>query len=172
MRATIYCLVDVGGVVHASDGAQSYAEVAAHCGLSEDACQKYRFELTSRRLLVDRGDPAGQRAVRTHLDQRVGTPDRLMQFAADGHLGKAALLDLVTTDQRQAYLDACAAIEKKFTNDCAAANDPCLEAGCSVEGEICLQPLLRAGAEYHKACAAQWIKIFANPSVRIDVWKN
>ena len=28
--------------------------------------------------------------------------------------------------------------------------------------EVCLQPLLRAGTEYHKACAAEWVKLFAN----------
>jgi hypothetical protein len=29
-----------------------------------------------------------------------------------------------------------------------------------MDGEVCLQPLLRAGTEYHKACAAEWTKLF------------
>jgi hypothetical protein len=122
--------------------------------------------------MVERGDPASRQAAGTFMNHCVGTPKRLTQFAANGHLPKAALLDLITPPKRQAFLDACAVIEKKFTDDCAAANDPCLESGCAVEGEVCLQPLLRAGNEYHKACAAQWIKIFANRRNRIDVWKN
>lgn len=32
--------------------------------------------------------------------------------------------------------------------------------------------VLRASVEYHKACAAEWIKIFRNPSARVDIWKN
>ena len=68
-------------------------------------------------------------------------------------------------------LEACANIEKQYTEDCAAQNDPCLESGCSVvgvEGETCLQPLLMASLAYHKACAAEWMKFFRNPNARID----
>ena len=64
------------------------------------------------------------------------------------------------------------AFEKKYTDDCAAEHDPCLESGCAVEGEICLQPLLKAGIEYQKACAAEWIKMFENPRNRIEAWKT
>ncbi len=172
MEDTIYCLVDTGGTVYVQDGADSYADVAAHCALNEDECEEYRFDLTNRRWLKDRGRPTSDRAVRTYIDQCAGTPDRLMTFAAEGHLPKRTLLNLITPDKRQAYLDACTAVEKKYTDDCAAENDPCLEPGCAVENEICLQPLLKAGIEYHKACAAEWIKMFANPRNRIEVWKN
>ena len=172
MEATIFCLVDVGGRAHVKDGAESYADVAAACGLDDKTCQQYRFDLSDRRLLTDRGSPANDRVVRAYMDQHVGTPEQLMTFAAEGHLPKQVLLNLVTIGKRRAYLDACAVIEKKYTDDCAAKNDPCLESGCAVEGEICLQPLLRAGSEYHKACAAEWIKTFANPRNRIEVWRN
>jgi hypothetical protein len=82
------------------------------------------------------------------------------------------LANLLELRHRHAYLDACAAIEKKYTENCTATNDPCLESGCALEGEICLEPLMRAGVEYHQACAAEWIKVFADPRNRIDAWKH
>jgi hypothetical protein len=106
------------------------------------------------------------------VDHRIETTEELTQCAAQGILPKSVLVNLIDIDHRQAYLDACAVIEKKYTEDCTATDDPCLESGCAVEGEICLQPLLRAGAEYHKASAAEWIKLFAKPGNRIDSWKN
>ena len=96
------------------------------------------------------------------MDDALNTPERLMTLAADGRLTKHALATLLTAESRPQFLDACAGVEKKYTDDCAAAKDPCLESGCAAEGEICLQPLLRAGTEYHKACAAEWLKLFAD----------
>jgi hypothetical protein len=101
-----------------------------------------------------------------------GIPEELMKVAAQGRLPKSALVNLLDFEHRQAFLDACAVIERKYTEDCTATNDPCLESGCAVEGEICLEPLLRAGIEYHRACAAEWIKLFADPRNRIAAWKN
>ena len=94
-----------------------------------------------------------------------------MTLAAEGHLPKGTLASLLKSEYRRLYLEACANIEKQYTEDCAAQNDPCLESGCAVvgvEGETCLQPLLRASLAYHKACAAEWMKIFRNPHARID----
>jgi hypothetical protein len=105
-------------------------------------------------------------------DERVGTLEELMKNAEQGRLPKSVLVNLLDIQHRQAYLDACARIEKKYTEDCTATNDPCLESGCAVEGEVCLQPLLKAGIEYHRACAAEWIKLFADPRNRIDAWKH
>ena len=96
------------------------------------------------------------------MDDLLDTPERLMALAAEGRLTKHALSALLAVQPRHVFLDACAAIEKNYTDDCAAANDPCLESGCSMDGEVCLEPLLRAGTEYHKACAAEWVKLFAN----------
>ena len=175
MDGTIYCLVDARGSVYAKDGAESHADVAAHFGLNKRDCQQYRFDLTDRRLLVDRATPSGAIAAQAYVNQRVGTPKRLMQFAEGGHLSKGVLVNLLDVENRRPYLEACAAIEKKYTEECTARNDPCLESGCSIDqaaGEICLQPLLRAGVDYHKACAAEWIKLFRRPKNRIDAWKN
>ena len=172
MDAMIYCLVDAGGKVYVKDGAQSHADVAADFGLDEHACEAYRFDLATRRLLRDRGDGANDRAARTHVLQYVGTPEKLMTFAAAGRLPKRVLLRLLAVGSRQPYLDACAVVEKTYTDDCARQNDPCLESGCAVEGEICLQPLLRAGIDYQAACAAEWVKFFANVGNRVDAWKH
>ncbi len=103
-----------------------------------------------------------------NLDQFAGSSERLMQFAAEGHFTKAELADLLTAESRAAYLEACAAIEKAYTEACTAQKDPCLESGCASEGEICLQPVLRAGPEYQRACGVEWIKKFRNPQNRID----
>ena len=93
------------------------------------------------------------------MDDALDTPEHLMARAAEGRLTKHALATLLAATPRRVFLEACAAIEKGYTGDCAT--DPCLEAGCSMEGEACLQPLLRAGTAYHKACAAEWAKLFA-----------
>jgi hypothetical protein len=175
MDGTIYCLVDTSGTVYVKDFAESHADVAAHFALNESDCQQYRFDLTDRRLLTDRATPSSAIAAQEYLNQRFGTPDRLMEFAEDGRLSKGVLVNLLDVESRRSYLGACAAIEKKYTEECAAKNDPCLESGCSIDqaaGEICLEPLLNAGIDYHKACGAEWIKLFRKPRNRIDAWKH
>ena len=104
-------------------------------------------------------------------DRTMRSPEELLTFAAEGHLPKRTLASLLKSEYRRLYLEACANIEKQYTEDCAAQNDPCLESGCAVvgvEGETCLQPLLRASLAYHKACAAEWMNIFRNPNARSD----
>ena len=174
MDAILYYLVDPDGKVYVKHEAQSFAEVARAFGLTESRCQEYRFDLSSRRLLVDRATPASALAVQEYVSQRFGSPDRLMKFAEEGHLPKHILVNLLSFDQRRLYMDGCAQIERRYTEACTAQNDPCLESGCSVEGEDenCLQPLLNAGIEYQRACAAEWLKLFRVPAKRIDAWKN
>jgi hypothetical protein len=99
------------------------------------------------------------------------TPEQVMRYAIEGRLSKHSLATLLNLQPRRVFLDACAAIEKKYTDDCAAAKDPCLESGCSAEGERCLQPLLRAGTEYHRACGAEWVKLFADRENRLSTWR-
>lgn len=175
MGGTIFCLVDATGGVYTKDGAASYAEVVASFGLNERECQKYRFDLTSRRVLVDRGTLSSGIAAETYLAQHVGTPERLMHFAEEGHVRKDVLGELLDVTSRRSYLEACANIEKQYTAECAAKNDACLESGCSIDqasGETCLQPLLNAGIDYDKACAAEWLKLFRSRQNRVDAWKN
>jgi hypothetical protein len=89
--------------------------------------------------------------------------EQFMRLAEDGQVPKDVLAEMLEPESRGIYLQACAAIERRYTEACDAAGDPCLESGCSVDhqhGEACLQPLLRAETEYHKACAAEWIRLF------------
>lgn len=97
------------------------------------------------------------------------TPEQLVTYAIEGRLSKHELARVLTVDARRVYFDACAAIELNYTHDCGAL-DPCLECGCSAEGERCLQPLLRAGTDYHKACGAEWATLFADRGNRDASW--
>ena len=85
----------------------------------------------------------------------------VVKAAVDGRLSKPVLTGLLPPEKRTAFLAACAHIEKQYTEACGATGDPCLESGCALEGEVCLQPLLRAGDDYHKACAAEWLKLMS-----------
>jgi hypothetical protein len=146
VSGTIYCLIDPGGRTYVKEDARSHAEVAADFGLDENACRQFLFDTDD--------------------------PEALIGFAAEGHLPKRVLMNLLAAERRPAYARTCAAIEKHYTDECAAKNDPCLESGCAVEGEVCLQPLLQAEDDYHKACAAEWIKLFAIPSNRVEGWRH
>src|SRR5512140_2217783 len=99
------------------------------------------------------------------VDISVGT-EQLIELARAGRLPKDELAKLLAVDQRQPYLDACAAIERQYTEACAATHDPCLEDGCACEGDVCLQPIQRAEGEYLRACGEEWIKRFADPAHR------
>lgn len=75
---------------------------------------------------------------------------------------RQVLVDLLDARRRRLFLQACTRIEQAYTAECAATNDPCLESGCAIDqaaGEVCLQPLLRAGRDYDAACAAEWVKL-------------
>jgi hypothetical protein len=89
--------------------------------------------------------------------------EQFMRLAEDGQVPKDVLANMLEPVSRRMYLEACASIERRYTEACDASGDPCLESGCSIDhehGETCLQPLLRAEPEYLKACGAEWIKLF------------
>ena len=102
------------------------------------------------------------------METKMQTPEQLMADAAEGRFTKDELAAFLTIANQRPFLDACARVEKKFTEDCTAKPDRCLEAGCAAEGEICLQPLLHAGSAYSKACAAAWLPIFRESKNRAD----
>jgi hypothetical protein len=85
-----------------------------------------------------------------------GSLTSMIPVAAEVRLSKLQLADLLPIGKRQAFLVACAGLEKRYTDDCAAKNDPCLESGCAAEGEVCLEPLLRAESDYAKECRVLW----------------
>jgi hypothetical protein len=102
----------------------------------------------------------------------IGTPEHVMEMARQGRLSKEALVRFLAIDKRQDYLKQCGAIEKRFTEACTATGDPCLEGGCAVEGEVCLQPLMNAGLDYYKACGDAFVAIFADARNRSDGWER
>jgi hypothetical protein len=101
----------------------------------------------------------------------VVSPDDVIAHAIDGRLSKHALAGLLAPPARHAFYEACARIEMRYTSECRDLDDPCLESGCSMEGERCLQPILRAGIDYYKACGAEWAKLFADTANRDESWK-
>ena len=94
----------------------------------------------------------------------------LGKLAKDGNPAKADLADSLIPEARYAFLDKCAAIERRLTTQCAATGEPCLESGCALEGEACLNAVLNADAEYHQACAAEWLILFSDPHKRSAEW--
>ena len=101
----------------------------------------------------------------------ISRPEQVMACAIEGRLTKHALASLLAPGPRWGFLDACAVIEKGYTDACTAAKDPCLESGCACVGEVCLQPLLQASTEYQSRCGAEWAKRFAEPYNRDASWK-
>jgi hypothetical protein len=163
MNGMIACSVDNHGQMHVSNEAGALGEARV----------TYLFDLGTRRLLgLDGHTPAQSPEMEAYLQQVVGTPEGLMHLASEGGLLKRELADLLVSEKRQAFLDACAVIEKGYTDACAAENDPCLERGCAVEGEICLEAILKNRTEYEKAVAAEWAKLFADQRNRVDAWKH
>jgi len=98
--------------------------------------------------------------------------DQTMAHAIGGRLAKEALARMLNPSSRQAFLAACARIERRYTEACTSANDPCLESGCSCEDEVCLQPLVRADAEIRRAYGAEWATLFADPDNRDPFWAS
>jgi hypothetical protein len=88
------------------------------------------------------------------------SPAQLMHFAEQGILAKADMAQLLPAEPRAEFLDACARVEKDFTRACAADGDFCLASGCALEGESCLNALLKAGPEYNKACGRLWLPLY------------
>jgi hypothetical protein len=101
----------------------------------------------------------------------VDTPEDVMTRAIEGHMPTHALAGLLTPEARRAFYEACGRIEQRYTSECRDANNPCLESGCSMDGERCLQPILRAGIEYDRACGEEWVKLFADGANRDASWK-
>lgn len=117
-------------------------------------------------------DHSGKVHMTNGFDECVGTAEHLVALAREGQMSKTLLAALLDPEVRPQYLDACAQIEKAYTESCTATNDPCLASGCALEGEVCLQPLLRDETGYQKECAAAWAGFFADPHNRIAAWQH
>jgi hypothetical protein len=99
----------------------------------------------------------------TDVQTAVAAPGRLIDDARAGRLHKLELAQMLNPSARAIFLDFCAAIERRYTEACTAKNDPCLEGGCALEGEICLQPLQRASEEYDRACGNAFVELYLDP---------
>lgn len=106
--------------------------------------------------------------------ETIDSPEKLMEFVKTVHLSKASLAALLKPESQQAFLGACAVIEKEATDKCGSSGDPCLEDGCAFEGtnEVCLNAVLLSEEKCLRACTDVWVKIFENPENRIDVWRS
>jgi hypothetical protein len=85
---------------------------------------------------------------------------QLMHLAEEGLLEKQELADLLTPELRCEFLNGCEAVERDFTRACATDGNFCLPGGCALEGEACLNALLKVGPEYNKACGWLWLPLF------------
>jgi hypothetical protein len=121
-------------------------------------------QLTTRLPTVCRGSRFA------HQSRMKNNADTLMTDAAEGRLPKHVLAELLAPEWRAQFLAACASLEKQYTDVCIAKNDPCLESGCALVGETCLEPLLEEGTDYQKACGAEWVRLFANAGHRAEGW--
>ena len=99
------------------------------------------------------------------------TPGDVIAQAIAGRLSKQALAGLLAPDARRGFYDGCSRIEQGYTSACRDLNDPCLDSGCAMVGEACLQSIQRVGGDFDKACGAEWATLFADAANRDPFWK-
>lgn len=167
MSNTITCFINRDG------------NVVIGSGVGVDQRKEFQFDLEQRQIV---GSQLGQwpftteqsdyKAVHDFFKQNVGTPEKLMEFVKEASLSKLELAKLLNRTVRGFYLNVCAGIEKGITEACTAQNDPCLEGGCALEGQICLNACLTANELYYKQCANVWLELFKNPNNRIGKWRS
>ena len=104
-------------------------------------------------------------------DNAVVTPGVVIGHAIAGRLSKHALAGLLAPEARSVFYDGCSRIEQGYTSACRDMNDPCLDSGCAMVGEVCLQPIQRAGNDFDKACGAEWARLFADDANRDRFWE-
>ena len=83
----------------------------------------------------------------------------LMDVTAEPMLNKDTLAELLPAETRAAFLAGCAEVERNLTHACAAKGG-CLESGCALDGESCLNAVLNGAHEYNKACRELWLPLF------------
>ena len=86
------------------------------------------------------------------------TPE-LMDLTAETLLDKEILAHLLPSEPRAVFLAGCAQVERDLTRACAERGG-CLESGCALEGESCLNALLNAAPEYNQECGRLWLPLF------------
>ncbi len=94
------------------------------------------------------------------------SPNETIELAKAGQVLKFDLAQLLNPAARKTFLNFCASIERRYTEACTAKGDPCLESGCALEGEVCLQPLENAQLEYARACGSAFVELYLDPANR------
>ena len=102
----------------------------------------------------------------TNTPTAIASPNQLIELARAGHFSKPDLAELLNPNARKTFLNFCASIEKRYTEACTSKHDPCLEGGCALDGEVCLQPLENAGVEYDRACGNAFVELYLDPKNR------
>jgi hypothetical protein len=177
----ILCLVDSVGHLYTDDGTgSSYASLASTAGVRQAVCWTFQLDLEYRRVMkaaapgeLPPGDPVAERAALEFLERCVATPEAVMAFARGHRLQKAELAKLVIPQKRAAYLEACAAMERRITGACRDRRDPCLEDGCAFEenGEACLNAVLSSSDRTRLGWVDLWIDLFKDVANRIETWR-
>jgi hypothetical protein len=103
----------------------------------------------------------------TDVQAAVASANYVIEAARAGRMHKLELAEFLNPAARTTFLNYCAAIERRYTEACTAKHDPCLEGGCALEGEICLQPLERASEEYDRACGNAFVELYLDPLNRV-----
>lgn len=156
------CFVSKEGTIHLQDENGEFLE--------------YRFDLETRTMTIEPWETERSllcdAVARNYFDTQVGTPERLMNLAQNNGLSKLELAALLVPEKKRVYLDTCAKFKKALTEACTAKNDPCLEEGCALEGETCLNAVLKAGEIYTTAYVSMWLHLFADPENRILNWRS
>lgn len=99
------------------------------------------------------------------------TPDDLIKMLAFSHSSKTALAATLKIEMRMPFLRECAKIERSYTERCASMGKPCLQDGCPMDDETCLEALLNAEPDYSQRVYRAWLNIFKDPNNRTDEWK-
>jgi len=167
MCQMISCLVDVTGKVYAVDGVHSHSAIAARCGVDEDKCLKYEFDLTTRKLKqdfnMDRAPFAAKQshdeAAQRFVDDCAGTPTKLIAYVKRGNWLPYYLLPLLTAPARAEYERVTAPARAEYGRVAAPT--------WAEYGRVAAA----AEAEYGRVTAAAWCKLFRLKANRIEAWR-
>lgn len=168
------CLVDAKGRVYPKINA--YPNLNTLMGVGEFTCSEFVFDILSRQIRTERISDftkfdIQQEAAKAFFDRCFGSVGKLIIFAEQGRLSEAVLASLLITAKREEFLKSCTDVAKKFTERCPTISGPCLEDGCALSGEVCLNALLASSDEYFRECASAWKSLFVLPENRIANWR-
>ena len=189
MCRMISCLVDRGGKVYARDGVHSHSAIAELCGINEDKCLKYEFDLVRRELVQDftsDSAPFGAKQSHDQAAQRffnacAGDADKLIAFVRRGNWDRDLLPQLLVPSALKLYNETYAPARKLYEETRASAlklYDETYASAWKLYDETCATALklydetcAPAWKLYNETCASAWCELFAMAENRIEVWR-